>query len=50
MYVIQVEILALDPRKNPATGKCYGANTQGVSGYPAQVSSLTHENGHRCLE
>ncbi|GAQ89960.1 hypothetical protein KFL_005820040 [Klebsormidium nitens] len=42
--VLKVEILALDPRKNPSTGKCYGANTQGTSGYPAQVTNTSGVN------
>ena len=31
--VVQVEILELDPRYNPETGKCYGTNSQKFAGY-----------------
>jgi hypothetical protein len=37
--VVQVDILELDPRLNPATGKCYGTNSQKFAGY--QYNSLT---------
>lgn len=41
---LQVEILALDPRKNPSTGKCYGANSQGTPGYPGTVPNTQGTN------
>jgi len=31
--VLQIDILELDPRNNPATGKCYGTNSQKFAGY-----------------
>jgi len=31
--VLQVEILELDPRFNPLSGKCYGTNSQKFAGY-----------------
>jgi len=31
--VVQVEILELDPRFNPISGKCYGTNSQKFAGY-----------------
>jgi hypothetical protein len=37
--VVQIDILELDPRLNPATGKCYGSNSQKFAGY--QYNSLT---------
>jgi hypothetical protein len=37
--VVEVQILELDPRKNPATGKTYGTNSQKFAGY--QYNSLT---------
>lgn len=37
--VVEVQILELDPRKNPTTGKCYGTNSQKFAGY--HYNSLT---------
>jgi len=31
--VVQVDILELEPRYNPVTGKCYGTNSQKFAGY-----------------
>jgi len=31
--VLQIEILELDPRLNPISGKCYGTNSQKFAGY-----------------
>ena len=39
--VVQVDILELDPRLNPATGRCFGTNSQKFAGY--QFNSLTGE-------
>ena len=39
--VVQVDILELDPRLNPATGRCFGTNSQKFAGY--QYNSLTGE-------
>jgi Acetamidase/Formamidase family len=35
--VIQVDILELDPRKNPETGRCFGTNSQKFAGYQFRV-------------
>jgi acetamidase/formamidase len=35
--VLQVEILELDPRPNPATGKTYGTNSAKFAGYQFRV-------------
>eukprot|EP00980_Cylindrotheca_fusiformis_P016074 scaffold4752_cov113-Cylindrotheca_fusiformis.AAC.2 len=37
--VIQVDILELDPRFNPETGKCYGTNSQKFAGYHYRVET-----------
>jgi acetamidase/formamidase len=37
--IVQVDILELDPRNNPLTGKCYGSNSQKFAGY--QYNALT---------
>jgi hypothetical protein len=37
--VVEVQILELDPRPNPTTGKTYGTNSQKFAGY--QYNSLT---------
>jgi hypothetical protein len=37
--VVQIDILELDPRPNPVTGKTYGTNSQKFAGY--QYNSLT---------
>jgi acetamidase/formamidase len=35
--VVEVEILELDPRYNPISGKCYGTNSQKFAGYHYNV-------------
>ncbi|GAX10374.1 hypothetical protein FisN_3Lh589 [Fistulifera solaris] len=35
--ILQVDILELDPRYNPATGRCYGTNSQKFAGYQYRV-------------
>lgn len=37
--VIQVDIIELDPRYNPSTGKCFGSNSQKFAGF--QYNDLT---------
>lgn len=37
--VIQVDILELDPRYNPETGRCYGTNSQKFAGYQYRVET-----------
>jgi hypothetical protein len=37
--VIQVDILELDPRYNPATGRCFGTNSQKFAGYQFRVET-----------
>ena len=39
--VLQVEILELDPRPNPATGKTYGTNSAKFAGYQFRVGKST---------
>lgn len=39
--VVQVDILELEPRYNPVTGRCFGTNSQKFAGY--QYNSLTGE-------
>lgn len=39
--VVEVVILELDPRNNPATGRCFGTNSQKFAGY--QYNALTGE-------
>jgi len=42
--VLQVEILELDPRPNPATGKTYGTNSAKFAGYQFRVGKSTTAN------
>mmetsp|Transcript_21532 Transcript_21532/g.31851 ORF Transcript_21532/g.31851 Transcript_21532/m.31851 type:complete len:575 (+) Transcript_21532:337-2061(+) len=35
--ILQVEILELDPRYNPVTGRCFGTNSQKFAGYQFRV-------------
>ena len=37
--VIQVDILELDPRNNPETGRCFGTNSQKFAGYHYRVET-----------
>jgi hypothetical protein len=37
--VVEVEILELDPRYNPATGRCFGTNSQKFAGYQFRVGN-----------
>lgn len=37
--VIQIDILELDPRLNPDTGRCFGTNSQKFAGYHYRVDS-----------
>jgi hypothetical protein len=43
--VVQVEILELDPRPNPATGKTYGTNSQKFAGYQYRADGGTKRDG-----
>jgi hypothetical protein len=52
--VLQVDILALDPRPNPATGKTYGTNSQKFAGYQFRVGRVdgtpyTRTGGHEAI-
>jgi acetamidase/formamidase len=52
--VVQVEILALAPRLNPATGKCYGTNSQKFAGYQFRVghadgTAYSRDGGHEYI-
>jgi hypothetical protein len=38
--VVQVDILELDPRYNPETGRCFGTNSQKFAGYQYQVGEM----------
>jgi hypothetical protein len=43
--IIQVDILELDPRLNPATGKYYGTNSQKFAGYHYRADGGTKRDG-----
>lgn len=52
--VLQVDILAIDPRLNPETGKCYGTNSQKFAGYQFRVghedgTEYTRDGGHEYI-
>ena len=52
--VLQVDILALDPRINPETGKCYGTNSQKFAGYQFMVghadgTEYNRDGGHEYI-
>lgn len=38
--VIQIDILELDPRLNPETGRCFGTNSQKFAGYQYRVDTM----------
>jgi hypothetical protein len=38
--VVQIEILELEPRLNPATGKCFGTNSQKFAGYQYRIGEM----------
>ncbi|KAL3906684.1 MAG: hypothetical protein SGARI_003888, partial [Bacillariaceae sp.] len=38
--VVQVDILELDPRLNPETGRCFGTNSQKFAGYQYRVGEM----------
>jgi Acetamidase/Formamidase family len=38
--VIQIDILELDPRYNPETGRCFGTNSQKFAGYQYMVGEM----------
>jgi hypothetical protein len=52
--VLQVDILAIDPRINPESGKCFGSNSQKFAGYQFRVghedgTEYTREGGHEYI-
>lgn len=38
--VVQIDILELDPRLNPKTGRCFGTNSQKFAGYQYRVGEM----------
>jgi hypothetical protein len=52
--VVQIEILAVDPRPNPLTGKTYGSNSQKFAGYQFKVghadgTAYSRDGGHEYI-
>ncbi|CAB9499424.1 Acetamidase formamidase [Seminavis robusta] len=43
--VVQVDILELDPRYNPVTGRCFGTNSQKFAGYQFRADGGTKRDG-----
>jgi hypothetical protein len=37
--IVQVEILELEPRYNPSTGRCFGTNSQKFAGYQYRIGT-----------